>query len=326
MLTKYRARGFTLIELLVVVAIIAMLISILLPALSAARVEGQKIKCLANLRAITQTAHVYASSDLEGIIGPVHPSITDMCNGEGFAEYGGGPGGISGFGWDPDPKLGKITPPAVPDNASLFDPRTRPFNKILYGPNAISANSYQGDRSQFEIFQCPGEDYGWANQTVDGKPLPLTFDLNETETPYFKSFGTAFRMNNLAFYDNRGYCPSCSECSGSLPGVSVGIYRRPLSRIPQTGVTLAFFEARVYQQMMIVNNTGGNKTCSLRGYHRKTDFFTASFADGHAQYLNFSPATFEYPPKKPYAIRGSWGRMDCLPELPICTRPKCDNP
>lgn len=42
--------GFTLIELLVVVAIIAVLVSILLPALAAARESGRNMVCLANLR------------------------------------------------------------------------------------------------------------------------------------------------------------------------------------------------------------------------------------------------------------------------------------
>ena len=53
--------GFTLIELLVVVAIIALLVSILLPALAAAREQTRTAYCLASLRQVGMAANYYAS-------------------------------------------------------------------------------------------------------------------------------------------------------------------------------------------------------------------------------------------------------------------------
>lgn len=60
--------GFTLVELLVVIGIIAVLISLLLPALNRARQAGNTANCLSNLRQIGQAIRIYANDNNDYLV------------------------------------------------------------------------------------------------------------------------------------------------------------------------------------------------------------------------------------------------------------------
>ena len=84
-----KKRGFTLVELLVVISIIALLIGLLLPALSKVRKNAQQLKCGTNVRGIHQGLVNWAQGDNESY--PI-PSVLDRAN---FTEAAANPGQAS---------------------------------------------------------------------------------------------------------------------------------------------------------------------------------------------------------------------------------------
>jgi prepilin-type N-terminal cleavage/methylation domain-containing protein/prepilin-type processing-associated H-X9-DG protein len=89
---KAIAKGFTLVELLVVIGIIALLISILMPALTKAREQANRIKCGSNVRQIMQAAVMYSNNNKQGVYLWRYPGLDDNLE----------PLFISGFLTDPN--------------------------------------------------------------------------------------------------------------------------------------------------------------------------------------------------------------------------------
>jgi prepilin-type N-terminal cleavage/methylation domain-containing protein/prepilin-type processing-associated H-X9-DG protein len=75
-------RAFTLIELLVVIAIIAILASLLLPALASAKAKAQQTKCLNNLKQLATGMFMYIDSNQD-----TFPGLASLHNGYQPADW-----------------------------------------------------------------------------------------------------------------------------------------------------------------------------------------------------------------------------------------------
>jgi prepilin-type N-terminal cleavage/methylation domain-containing protein/prepilin-type processing-associated H-X9-DG protein len=153
--------GFTLIELLVVISIIALLMAILVPALSRAREQAKRIICHNNLRQLMSAWNMYAEDNADKITGTFK-----RCNG------GTGSTGCSeaqfplrashpSFVEDPHrwnttlaPELGAKTAPHEycpwPDGATDFDDCSEADWK-----HAIACGTLYKYLKDFRVFACP---------------------------------------------------------------------------------------------------------------------------------------------------------------------------
>jgi len=98
---KKRFAGFTLIEMLVVVAIILVLFTILVPAISKVREAGRSAKCISNLRQLQIAALNYANG------GGLPPAVSSLSGPDANGNYSESKGWVAWYDYlPPSPTAG----------------------------------------------------------------------------------------------------------------------------------------------------------------------------------------------------------------------------
>jgi len=268
-------RGFTLIELLVVVAIIALLISILLPSLKDAREQAKIAKCLANVRGLNTSTVQYFLDYNDNF-----PFTT---------KSGGGTMGICSWSYG-----GKTNDEYWRTYSSgvFFRPvQDRPFNEYLMGVDVepdLMNGSEVVKRTEIPVLQCPSDRY--SNQRRFNQPPSW-------ETSGMSSYddvGTSYHYNLHALQGTN--IDPWGNAGANWMKIGRALVREVLAKYSSTYV---MFLPDPMDWGVHYENMN-----QMVGSHGKFSKHSCGFLDGHAEYLFCDTRSFGG--AKWTAINPSW--------------------
>lgn len=268
------SRAFTLIELLIVVAIIALLISIILPGLQGAREAAKRAKCLAHLKNIATGTAAYSGEDAAEHAVPIHISMVSQRGAVGWTtQHWWRTASVFSFGGQ-TPTIPFLSPTPVtvmldPNNpVNVWHAGTRPLNRYLF------PDLGKGDQG-FELFKCPSDsgypDSEWVAENLD-QP-----NRNSAERECFEMLGNSYRINvaGVVFASE----PPTALCRGNF---TVGSWGHRASSLTNTSRLVLYSEPLFYNMSRPDFNRDGS-LWALRGWHRRKMTDNVAYVDGSAR-------------------------------------------
>lgn len=274
-----RRNAFTLIELLVVIAIIALLVGILLPALSKARNASRLGVSLSNIRQIAGSTGSYRLDFKDNLPYPLVPS---PAGGMAIIPYAYG---------------GKFNDARWAGNPFDIPPGVRPLNSYIYPTMQLDTTVDPTNRGTIDLaaFKSPG-DKGTINDLIlNGSG---TMSMNFMKTGY-DDVGTSYVMNHVWFQLFRR--------PGS--GNTVAAYNESINagnrRLWTAAVDATKFVLYSDQTSMLV--IFGPANGRFAGEYGDINRSVMGFLDGHGDYVQMerrNPSALE-----PYANLGVGGLL-----------------
>lgn len=273
-------RGFTLIELLVVVSIIALLISILLPSLQAAREQAKLTVCQANLSSIGKVLMTYLL-DLNAL--PIYTTQDANGNTIGWATWtSGGWSGKNRAQWE-----------AAGPHANV-QTSERPLTVYALAGGSIAdqedivPDDWVGGAETFPteeapMFKCPSDNRN-STWTIPSEPG------GDTQMSSYDNVGTSYPLN-------WAWWPQTHPVLNNIPNdvdewsfranLGVQIWLRQMNRHGSRFISMLEDPAEFginagwSVQGTPCAGTGGQQ---VMGYHNRFSRHVALYLDGHVAY------------------------------------------
>ncbi len=212
-----RRQAFTLVELLVVVAVIALLISILLPALKMARATAQSVACMSNQRQCVLGVEIY-THDHRGVMaayqimgGGYHYWLRTLVAG-----YNTGPGSSISH----EPYVDRAVSLCPSNSFYASDRKTDPKSKATwlrgYGYYRADVSDADQFQTKLQFTASKYNNYLLTHRLTNIGTLPMKARVKGSGP--WKTFGTPMPANVVMLtdsYSSHGHFP---------PGHMVGIF------------------------------------------------------------------------------------------------------